>query len=267
MKETSLFKLGCGDCLELMKELPDDSVDCVFTDLPYGITDAFWDKRLSMAELWKEWKRIVRPKGQILLFGSQPFTTMLISSNMKDYKYLWYWRKSNATGALNAYKQPLRSIEEIVVFVNEKKNPEKRKATYNLLNLQPCEPKIRKKSNSNLYRPKKNNNPTVWTGFPNNVLEFRSPNNSKRLHPSQKPTDLLEFLIRVHTNEGDTVLDCCMGSGSTGVAAINTGRKFIGFEMDEKFYKISEDRLIEAEEELSKKEQEQENEVSVSNQN
>ena len=231
-----------GDCLELMKNIPDKSVDLILCDLPYGTTDCKWDSVIPFSELWKQYDRVVKNNGAIALFSAQPFTTQLINSNIKRFRYCWYWKKNNVTGFCFAKYQPMRCIEEICIFY-------KQAPLYNPQGLKRLEkPRIRKKSNNNrnVYDKSLNGDAVInYTNFPKHLLEFdnEAANNKNRLHPTQKPVKLCEYLIKTYTNEGDTVLDNCMGSGTTGVACVNTGRKFIGIEKDEKYFEIAKQRI------------------------
>lgn len=238
-----------GDCLKRMKEIPAGSVDLIITDLPYGITGFRWDKLVPFEPLWKEYKRVLKPYGVILLFGIQPFTTRIINSNLQEFSYIWYWIKNHKTGALNARKQPMKCAEEIAVFtVNRERKNGNEKATYNPQGLTKLrEPKERKNNIETHYgrtcseEIKNSNRIQTYTGFPTHLLYFNVE--TERFHPTQKPVDLLAYLIKTHSNEGETVLDNCMGSGSTGVACIQTGRNFIGIELDENYFQIAKGRL------------------------
>ena len=225
------IKIIHGDCLEKMKEIDEDSIDMILCDLPYGTTWAKWDSIIDFEKLWKEYNRIC--KGAIVLFSTQPFTTQLINSNIKNYKYTWYWIKNNCGNFLNAKRQPLRKLEEINVFNKHKYFPQGLKE-YNKIRNRGSSPKTTMQNYSNEWFQEK-------TGYPNNVLEY--PLDSKKLHPTQKPVRLLEYLIKTYTNEGETVLDNCMGSGSTGVACINTNRRFVGIEKDDTYFNIAKERI------------------------
>jgi site-specific DNA-methyltransferase (adenine-specific) len=240
-------KLLHGDCLELMKEIPDKSIDMILCDLPYGTTACKWDSVIPFEPLWEQYSRIIKDNGAIVLFSAQPFTTALISSNLKQYRYNWYWKKNNKTGFTFAKYQPMRCIEDICVFY--KKAP-----LYNPQGLIALEnPKVRQKNptlKDTTHRLNKKQKPFVsrFTNYPAHLLEFanEAASNRNRFHPTQKPVDLLEYLIKTYTNEGETVLDNCMGSGSTGVACVNTGRQFIGIEKDKNYFNIAEGRIKEA---------------------
>lgn len=314
-----------------MKEIPDSSVDAIICDPPYGITECEWDKALPYDEIWKAYRRILKPAGTAVIFAAQPFTTDLINSNRAGFRYCWYWKKNNATGAPFAKVQPMRCIEDICVFYTtaSSDNAGKHKAlrAYMLSELAAsglkrrdidkllgnsmsshyftngrqfaipsAESRAKLQSTGRFQRsyediraewgaeaggtnghthtynpqglikltkpierkgPKKNNvyssfsaklRPQLYTNYPRNVLEFanEATDSRKRLHPTQKPVPLLEYLIRTYTNEGETVLDNCMGSGSTGVACVNTGRKFIGIEKDEAYFEKAKQRIEDA---------------------
>lgn len=319
-----------GDCLEIMPDIPESSVDLILCDLPYGTTDCAWDSVIPYAPLWKQYNRIIKPKGVIALFGDFPFSASLIESNITNFRHAWYWRKNNATGALCAKVQPMKVIEHIIIFSppSESRNnagkykqlreymfSEREKTglkagqfrellgnsmsshyftngrqfsipterdykilqstgyfqrpysdivaewkaesgggnpgetfTYNPQGLVKLEKPIVNKAgkhSSQIYDGKKSDSIQEYTGYPKNVLEFQNVGfgAEKRLHPTQKPVALLEYLIKTYTNAGDMVLDNCMGSGSTGIACMNTGRNFIGIEKDEKYYEIARNRI------------------------
>ena len=227
-----------GDCLELMKEIPDGSVDMILTDLPYGVTQAPFDKKLSLEEMWTQFRRVIKKNATVVLFCQQPFTSELVTSNRKDFKYCLTWHKRQCSGFLNAKRQPLRSCEDIAVFYRGQctYNPQMRKGKRQLkstgggtINYNPF-----------TYQPHVSED-----YYPTTLLEFPLPR-FKDGHPQQKPTDLLEYLIKTYTNEGETVLDATMGSGSTGVACVNTNRRFIGFEKEQNFFEIAQKRIDEA---------------------
>ena len=232
-----------GDCLQLMKDIPDGSVDLILCDLPYGTTACKWDSVIPFAPLWAQYKRILKPNGAVVLFAAQPFTTQLINSNMRDFRYCWYWRKSNVTGGIFAKVQPMRCIEDIAVFY-------RRKPTYNPQGLRKLDGgKINAASKTNVYGQKKNPSVQQYTGYPHHLLEFRK--DAHQMHPTQKPVALLEYLIRTYTAPGETVLDNCMGSGSTGVACVRTGRNFIGIELEQKYFDIAAARSRDSERQMA----------------
>lgn len=222
-----------------MKDIPDDSIDMILCDLPYGTTDCKWDSIIPFEPLWQQYKRVAKENSAIVLFSAQPFTTKLIQSNLKNFKYCWYWKKNNVTGAVFCKYQPLRCVEDICVFY--RKMP-----TYNPQGIRKLDKAIvNQPKPNNVYKGKKNPSIQTHTGYPKHLLEFdnEAVNPNNRFHPTQKPVALLEYLVRTYTNTGDVVLDNCMGSGSTGVACINTGRKFVGMEMDDKYFEIAKQRI------------------------
>lgn len=226
-----------GDCLERMKQIPDGSVDMVLCDLPYGTTQNKWDSVIPFAELWREYGRIC--KGAIVLTASQPFTSALVMSNAGMFKYQWIWDKSQVTGFLNAKKQPLRRHEDVVVFYANQ-------PTYNPQFTEGAAYKInRKHATPNYGAQTENSTESDGRRYPTSILGIPQ-SREKGGHPTQKPVALMEYLIRTYTNEGDTVLDNCMGSGTTGVACANTGRRFIGIEMDDNYYDIAKRRILAA---------------------
>lgn len=232
-----------GDCLELMKTIPDESVDLVLCDPPYGTTACKWDSVIPLEPMWKELKRVTRKDSAIVLFASQPFTSLLVSSNFEMFKYQWYWNKNKSTGFLNAKKQPLRRVEDICVKYT--KQP-----VYNAQKSQGGKPVNNFYSRSaGSTTGKVNNSPGggQTDRYPVNTLDFPVLNNDgskgERFHPTQKPVELMEYLIKTYTNEGMTVLDFTMGSGTTGVACKNLNRNFIGIEKDEKYFQIASDRI------------------------
>ena len=317
------------DCIEGMKRIPDKSVDLILCDLPYGTTACKWDSVIPFEPLWEQYKRLIKKTGVIVLFSSQPFTTALINSNLSWYKYNWYWKKNNKTGALASKVQPMRCVEDICVFYQTSNDDntgcypktrsylqEERKktgltlsefkrllnshmtshyftngsqftlpsktayeklqstgffnmsyedlkslydserggrdvsgtksVTYNPQGLIKLDKPIINKADkvSEVYGVKKSDSIQHYTNYPSHLLEFN--NNDKRVHPTQKPLALLEYLIKTYTNEGDMVLDNCLGSGSTAVACVNTGRDYIGFELDQKYFKTACQRIHDA---------------------
>lgn len=229
-----------GDCLKLMKEIPDGSVDLVLCDPPYGTTACKWDNVLPFNRLWTEYNRLLKPDGAAVLFAAQPFTTQLIQSNRKAFRYCWYWLKNQPTGFAFAKYQPMRRVEDICVFY-------RKHGTYNPQGLRVVEhPRTRRKRKPqgdsvykidtlmNAYTPH-------FENYPKNVLQFDT---ERGLHPTQKPVPLLEYLVKTYTNEGDTVLDNYMGSGSTGVAVKRVGgRHFIGMEQNKVYFDIARERI------------------------
>ena len=228
-----------GDCLELMKEIPDKSVDMILCDLPYGTTKNKWDSVIPLNKLWKQYERMIKDNGAIVLFSQMPFSAELVHSNLKLFKYEWIWQKDNGTGFLNAKKMPLKVHENILVFYKKLPlyNPQMRTG------FKPY--KCKQGRHSTNYGAYEQGHITESNGerYPIDIIKFKKDSG---LHPTQKPVELLEYLIKTYTNEGETVLDNCMGSGSTGVACINTNRNFIGYELDEKYFEIAEKRINEA---------------------
>ena len=245
MKKIDLIQ---GDCLEVMKSIPDGSIDSIITDPPYGTTACKWDSVIDFDLMWEQLNRIIKPNGAIVLFGSQPFTSALIMSNPKKFKYEWIWQKSHATGHLNSKKQPMRQHENICVFYNKQctYNPQMIKKSY-----------IDKRTKSGQDKKvgvysdfkKVERQIEVTDGYPKTIQYFATPfkGGEGGKHPTQKPLSLMEYLIRTYTNENETILDFTMGSGSTMVACQNTNRNGIGIEQDEKYFKIAQDRVKENE--------------------
>ena len=247
-----MIDLRLGDCLEVMKDIPDGSVDAIITDPPYGTTACKWDSVIDFGLMWEQLNRIVKPNGAIVLFGNEPFSSALRMSNIKNYKYDWTWNKNKISNPFLAKKQPLRCIENIIVFA--KKTP-----IYNPI----MEKKLKKDQRKILKTEKyikgnerkegvflntKNGMSKDYNyklSYPKNYINISGVHNSKTVHPTQKPVELMEYLIKTYTNEGETVLDFTMGSGSTGVAAKNTNRNFIGIEQDQKYFNIAEQRIKE----------------------
>ena len=234
-----------GDCLELMKLIPDKSIDAIISDPPYGTTACKWDTIIPFEPLWEQYKRIIKDNGAIVLTASQPFTSALVMSNIKMFKYCWYWDKEVGSGSLLAKIQPLRSIEDICVFYKKQSiyNPQMEKRDKKKFRPLP------KKNASEIY----NINPKIIDYnngeyiYPKNKITINGKakelNSKYKIHPTQKPVALFEYLIKTYTNEGDLVLDNCAGSGTTGVACKKTGRNYILIEISEKYCKIAEERL------------------------
>ena len=231
----AMVDLRHGDCLELMKNIPTGSVDLVLCDLPFGVTRNSWDNVIPLEKLWEEYHRVAKENAAFVLNCQQPFTAKLIISNEKEFKYCWCWHKKQCSGFLNAKKQPLRNCEDIAVFYRKQctYKPQMRKGKPQLKNTGgqtsnygkfTYQPHI-----SEMYYP------TTMIDFP--LRRFKGG------HPTQKPVELLEYLIRTYTDEGETVLDNCMGSGSTGVACVNTNRRFVGIELDDKYFEIAKQRI------------------------
>ena len=245
-----MMDLRKGDCLEVMKTIESGSIDAIITDPPYGTTACKWDSVIDFELMWEQLNRIIKPNGAIVLFGSEPFSSALRMSNIKNYKYDWVWYKNAVSGFANAKRQPMRNHELISVFYNKqckyypikesrdlsKKSIERHKYNFNTTT----------EIKSNVYGEMKRikNKPNDLC-YPKTIKKFNCiVNNSKqRVHPTQKPVALMEYLIKTYTNENETVLDFTMGSGSTGVAAKNLNRNFIGIEQDEKYFNIASERI------------------------
>ena len=235
-----MIDLRQGDCLELMKDIPDKSIDMILCDLPYGTTQNKWDSVIPLEPLWEQYKRIIKDNGVIVLTSQGIFTAKLILSNEKWFKYKWVWEKSKATNFLNAKKQPLRKHEDICVFYNKqpKYNPQMTEG-------EPYDKGIRKNQLTGSYGEF---NPvhvkSEGKRYPTDVVYFKTAESEGKVyHSTQKPVELLEYLIKTYTIEGELVLDNCMGSGSTGVACLNTNRNFIGMELDENYFNIAKERI------------------------
>ena len=235
-----------GDCLEMMKLIPDGSVDMVLCDLPYGTTQNKWDAVIPFDQLWAEYRRVAKTSCAFVLTAAQPFTSALVMSNPGLFKYQWVWNKSKVTGVLNAKKQPLRNHEDVLVFYAEQPtyNPQGLKAYGKRRDIGSKRGGGTSDNYGAISETEDGNYLQENTGYPRTVLEIASE--GKNVHPTQKPVALMEYLIRTYTNEGDTVLDNTMGSGTTGVAAVNTGRKFIGIERDDKYFAIAQKRIEDA---------------------
>lgn len=241
-----MYEIKQGDCIELMSKLPDKSVDMILCDLPYGTTKNKWDCVINLEELWSQYERLIKDNGCICLFAQTPFDKVLGSSNLKLLKYEIIWQKENATRFLNANKMPLKIHENILIFYKKLPvyNPQMRKG------FKPY--KCVQGSGSSSYNYNKNFGGHITENngerYPIDVIEFKR--DKDKLHPTQKPVALLEYLIKTYTNENMLVLDNCMGSGSTGIACLNTNRKFIGFELDKEYFEIAKKRIEDRSKEL-----------------
>lgn len=230
------MNLILGDCLEKMRDIPDASVDMVLCDLPYGTTQNKWDSVIPLDRLWREYARLCT--GPVVLTCSQPFTSILGASNIEGLRYAWVWEKSAATGHLNARRMPMKKHEDILVFGNSA-HP------YFPQGLQPFGKTVRRGNNGTNFGKSGTENFQEFTNYPRSILSF--PSDPSPEHPTQKPVALMEYLIQTYTKEGATVLDNTMGSGTTGVACVNTRREFIGIERDEAYFSIAKKRVEEAE--------------------
>ena len=232
--------LMLGDCLDKMKEIPDGSVDLILADTPYGTTACKWDSVIPLDIMWDHLKRIIKPNGAILLTAQTPYDKVLGCSNLPMLKYEWIWEKTAATGHLNAKKMPMKAHENILVFYRKPPtyNPQKTKGH------SPTNSFTKRKGDGECYGKGRDVSGGGSTErYPRSIQIFQSDKQKNRLHPTQKPVALMEYLIKTYTNTGDTVLDFTMGSGTTGVAAINTGRKFIGIELDQGIFNTAVNRL------------------------
>jgi len=221
-----------------MPSIPDGSVDLILCDLPYGTTACKWDSVIPFEPLWAQYRRIAKRNAAIVLTASQPFTSALVMSNPSDFKYCWVWEKSAATGHLNAKRMPMKLHEDVAVFGAST-------APYFPQGLEAFNQITRRGGNGDNFGKSGKENFQEFTGYPRSILRF--PSEGRTVHPTQKPVALMEYLIRTYTNEGETVLDNCMGSGTTGVACVNTGRQFIGIEQDPMYFAIALDRICRAE--------------------
>lgn len=241
--DNQTIKLLQGDCLELMKTIPDGSVDAIITDMPYGTTQCKWDSVVDLGLLWEEINRIRKPNTAIVMSSQTPFDKVLGCSNIPMLKYEWIWEKTTATGHLNAKKMPMKAHENILVFYEKLPtyNPQK------TVGHKPTNSFTKRNGDGECY-----GETSVISGggsterYPRSVQVFKSDKQKVSLHPTQKPVALMEYLIKTYTNEEDTVLDMFMGSGTTGVACINTDRKFIGIELDETYFKMAKERIEDA---------------------
>lgn len=247
-----MYTLKQGDCLELMKDIEDESVDLILCDLPYGTSACKWDSVIPFEPMWEQYKRIIKPVGAIVLFGSEPFSSALRMSNLDMYKYDWKWEKPSGANFLNFKYQPAKVHEDIMVFGksatsyskkgNMTYNPQMSEGKpYNQLSGQ-------QRSDNGLVSGSTVRSPikqvvtkNEGTRYPRSIIKFVL--DKDKLHPTQKPVALLEYLIKTYTDENALVVDNCMGSGSTGVAALNTNRNFIGFELDEEYFEIAKERI------------------------
>lgn len=241
--ETKDYELWQGDCLELMKNIPDKSIDCIIADLPYGTTQNKWDSVIPLDKLWEQYERIIKDNGMICLTSSEPFTNQLINSKPKQFKYYdLVWDKVSTTGFLNAKRQPLRRHEQILCFY-------KKQTTYN-----PIMEVRGKPRNKGSYNKKQGDGDMCYGKFenvesfnneyyPTSVIQVSNAIQKGKVHPTQKPVELMEYLIKTYTNEGEIILDNCMGSGSTGVAALKIGRKFLGIELEQEYFDIAQSRM------------------------
>ena len=234
-----MINLIQGDCLEVMKSVPNNSIDAIICDLPYGITACKWDSVIPFEPLWSQYKRIIKDNGAIVLTASQPFTSALVMSNPKWFKYEWIWDKVTATGFQIAKHNPMRQHESVLVFGKGKVN-------YHPIMVKMDKPDTYKCYTKSDSSPLDNNDGERRTRthrYPKSIITVSNANKKGGLHPTQKPVALMEYLVKTYTNQGDVVLDNCMGSGTTGVACKNLGRKFIGIEQDLNYFEIAKNRI------------------------
>lgn len=245
-----------GDCLELMKDIPDESINLILCDLPFGTTGSKWDSVIPSYDLWCAYRRIISPNGAIVLFGTEPFATRMRYEALDLYKYDWIWRKTTVTGFAHARNMPLRDYENIMVFskapVGHASKLGSKRMRYDPQGLSACHQVDHShKKTTILHSGTFANTDEKYyvreqTGFPRMVLDFKKNSKDTKYHVNAKPVPLLEYLIKTYTTIGDTVLDNCMGGGSTGVACVNTGRMFIGMELDEQYFKVATERIYKA---------------------
>ena len=240
-----MIKLIHGDCLEKMKDIPDGSIDCVITDPPYGTTACKWDTCIPFEPMWEQLKRVTKKNGAVVLFGSQPFTSALVMSNPKMFKYEWVWEKDKSGNIAVLKYQPAKTHENIIVFSQEPhfyKPQMEQRLEKNKRNNKPRMNKVGIQGNKEFFVEKSRGADDVK--YPTSVKRFNVQRGG--VHPTQKPVPLMEYLIKTYTNEGETVLDFTMGSGTTGVACKNINRNFIGIELDPEYFKIAEKRINES---------------------
>ena len=250
-----LDKLYLGDCLDILNDVQENSVDCIICDLPYGTTECAWDSTIPLEPLWRHYKRVLKHQGSVLLFGSEPFSTMLRMANLDWYKYDWIWRKNMPTGHFHAKNMPIKDYEIISVFSAAKMGHEsllkEDRMIYNPQGLQSCHVVENGKRKANgIYKSRPSHKDVIireQCNYPRMVIDFQNQNkelkNDTRIHPTQKPVDLLRYLILTYTNKGGVVLDNCMGSGSTAIAAIKEERHFIGIELNKEYFEKANKRI------------------------
>lgn len=250
------YKLFLGDCLDVMNQIPDKFVDCIICDLPYGTTASNWDKEIPMDKLWEQYNRILTSIGTIILFANGIFTPRVMASNLKDYKYRWVWVKKNSTNFVHAKNRPMTKSEDILVFskgaMGHKSQLGDKRMTYNPQGLIKLN-KIIKQGKGRFgtvagKRPSHFSEDETfkreYSNYPTDVLtDFPEVNPNNKVHTNEKPVPLLEYLVKTYTNEGEVVLDNCMGSGTTGISCMNLNRRFIGIEKEEKYFEISKKRI------------------------
>jgi site-specific DNA-methyltransferase (adenine-specific) len=247
------IKLLNGDCLELMKSIPDKSIDAIITDPPYGTTACKWDSVIPFDLMWRQLNRIIKPNGAIVLFATQPFTSTLTLSNINNFRHQWQWIKNKPTGAFSAKYMPMKANEDILVFglnkvnyypIMVKRTEKEFKENYRKNDSKSWGNNIQNQKGNLIIRKSKEEQ---WFKYPTNILNIsKDDKRNGSQHPTQKPVELMEYLIKTYTNENETILDFTMGSGTTGVACVNTNRNFIGIEMDDKYFDIAKKRINDA---------------------
>jgi len=240
MSDTNMIKLIHGDCLEKMAEIEDGSVDMVLTDPPYGTTACKWDSIIPLEPMWEHLKRVIKPNGAIVMTASQPFTSVLVASNLRGYKHRWVWDKVKPGSGLHAKLGPLRSTEDVLVFSASR-------VTYRpQMTLKKPRKEDKFDRNGEAFGDARTlrHHDNKGLGYPKEIITISNANQKGRVHPTQKPVALMEYLIKTYTNEGETVLDFTMGSGTTGVACKNLNRSFVGIEKEEEYFQIAEQRIL-----------------------
>ncbi len=233
---TQCIRLEQGNCLELMDTVATGTVDLVLCDPPYGITECRWDRKIPRAPFWRQMWRVTKERGVIALFAQQPFATELVAWSLRELRYEWIWDKGGCTGFANARRAPMRRHENVLIFY-------RRQPEYRPQGLRPCPPRIRNRKVTEVYHDVgRDGYIQRWTGYPQSIISFKREPGAAAC---QKPVALLEYLIRTYTAEDGLVLDACMGTGSTGVAAVRTGRRFIGFELDRARFEVAQSRISE----------------------
>ena len=248
------IKLYKGDCLEIMKEIENKSIDMILCDLPYNKLTAQWDKLIPINKLWEQYNRIIKDNGVIVLFAQQPFTSLLVGSNIGDFRHNIVWYKDKCANFIHAKYQPRKTTEDILIFSKQGSgftHNSKNRCTYNpqMIDRKPRKPTQKTVRSKNLLEVRgeacdlqSGEDFIADKSYPENIVYFKTEHKN-RLHPCQKPIKLLEYLIKTYSNEGDAILDNTMGSGSTGIACLNTNRKFIGIEKEEKYFEIAKERI------------------------
>jgi site-specific DNA-methyltransferase (adenine-specific) len=239
-------KIHCGDCLELMPQIEDKSIDMILCDLPYGTTACKWDTVIPFEPLWEQYKRIIKDNGAVVLFGSEPFSSYLRMSNIKDYRYDWKWDKVIGSGSLNVRYMPLKRYEDVIIFYKKTPTYNPQMVLRDKTKLRPCGQFLKPNETYGLKKKEQYLYDEDYK-YPDTKLEYHSRenelNSKHKIHPTQKPVALLEYLIKTYTNEGETVLDNCIGAGTTAIACKNTNRNFIGIEQEQKYVDIANERL------------------------